>query len=173
LLGLLLPACLWSQNILAYHGESHHEVVSHHQDDTRSMEQMVLTAVNEYRAKRGLSALRMNPLMSREASIHSQDMERKRIPFGHDGFFTRIKHLQRSIKDYNGGSENVAYYPPNKSPRDVVNLWLTSSGHRRNILGNYNLTGVGIVRDNRGWLYYTQIFINTNKSQRHGHFGFK
>lgn len=128
-------------------------------------EQMVLVAVNAFRAKKGLPALTFNPIIQREAKMHSNDMERKSVPFGHTGFFERIKYLKGHIKDYNGGSENVAYYPPNKSASDVVALWLTSSGHRRNILGRYNLTGIGVTRDPRGWYYYTQIFINAPKPQ--------
>ena len=130
--------------------------------DEQAMERTIVSVVNAYRLKRGLQPLRMSPIIAREAKIHSQDMEKKRIAFGHQYFGTRIKHIYEKIKYCNGGSENVAWYPPNKSPRDVVALWLTSSGHRRNILGHYNLTGVGIVRDKRGWLYYTQIFIKTN-----------
>ena len=128
-----------------------------------AMEQMVVQAVNEYRAKRWLPPLQTNPVLAHEAKLHSLDMERKRIPFGHQYFGTRIKHIYSQIKYCNGGSENVAWFPPSKSPKDVVALWLTSSGHRRNILGHFNLTGVGIVRDKRGWLYYTQIFIKTDK----------
>ncbi len=133
-----------------------------HSSSEQAMEHTVVVAVNEYRAKRGLRPLKENPILAREAKIHSLDMEKKHIPFGHLYFGTRIKHIYGKIKHCNGGSENVAWFPPNKSPRDVVALWLTSSGHRRNILGHYNLTGVGIVRDKRGWLYYTQIFIKTD-----------
>lgn len=140
--------------------------------DEQSMERTVVAAVNEFRAKHWLPPLQVSPILAREAKIHSQDMERKRIPFGHLYFSARIKHIYAKIKNCNGGSENVAWYPPNKSPRDVVALWLTSSGHRRNILGHYNLTGVGIVRDKRGWLYYTQIFIKTDHRVV-GHFGTK
>lgn len=128
-------------------------------------EQMVLVAVNAFRAKKGLPTLTLNPVIQREAKLHSNDMEKKSVPFGHTGFFDRIKYLKNHIKDYNGGSENVAYYPPNKSASDVVALWLTSSGHRRNILGRYNLTGIGVKRDPRGWYYYTQIFINAPQPQ--------
>ena len=140
--------------------------------DEQAMERTVVAAVNEYRAKHWLAPLQVSPILAREAKIHSQDMERKRIPFGHLYFGSRIKRIYAKIKNCNGGSENVAWYPPSKSPRDVVALWLTSRGHRRNILGHYNLTGVGIVRDKRGWLYYTQLFIKT-ENKRVGHFGTK
>ncbi len=43
----------------------------------------------------------------------------------------------------------------------VVKQWLLSPGHRQNIRGNYNLTGIGVARDERGRPYYTQMFVRT------------
>lgn len=124
-------------------------------------EEAIVKAVNTYRIKHGWPALKSLPLIAAEARQHSLDMERKRIPFGHQYFMTRIKHIYAKISNGNGGSENVAWFPPSKSPEEVVRLWLTSRGHRHNIEGHYNLTGVGIVQDKRGWYYYTQLFIRT------------
>src|SRR3990167_4536841 len=90
--------------------------VSHEQ----TMERNVIAIVNEYRVKRGLSKLKASSIIAYEAKIHSQDMERKRMAFGHDDFPKRIQHIYRKIHDCNGGSENIAWYPPNKSPRVVV-----------------------------------------------------
>lgn len=129
--------------------------------DDFANEKIVIQAVNEYRAKRGLPALKARPEITREARKHSQDMAQKKMPFGHQQFQTRIKRIYSQIPNCRSGSENVAWFPPGKSAREVVRLWLTSPGHRRNIEGHFNLTGVGIVRDSRGWIEYTQIFIRT------------
>jgi uncharacterized protein YkwD len=67
--------------------------------------------------------------------------------------------LYSQIKQCEGGAENVAYNY--KNAQDVVRNWIASSGHRRNIEGNYNLTGIGLARDRRGKLYFTQIFLRT------------
>jgi uncharacterized protein YkwD len=115
--------------------------------------------VNEYRAKHHLKPLKMNNMMSAEAAIHSRDMARHAVPFGHQNFDKRIKRIFAKIKDHQGGAENVAYNY--KDGGDVVRNWLTSPGHRRNIEGNYNLTGIGLARDQRGKLYFTQIFVRT------------
>jgi len=40
-----------------------------------------------------------------------------------------------------------------------VNSWLNSSGHKKNIEGNYSHTGVGIAKNQYGTLYFTQIFV--------------
>jgi uncharacterized protein YkwD len=120
----------------------------------------ILIYINEYRHKRGLGPLRMNYLMSEEAAKHSRDMARHAVPFSHQHFANRINRLFRQIKQCEGGAENIAYNY--KNAQDVVRNWLASYGHRRNIEGNYNLTGIGLARDRRGKIYYTQIFLRTN-----------
>ncbi|WED43461.1 CAP domain-containing protein [Legionella cardiaca] len=125
-----------------------------------SMQKGILFYINEYRAKRGLKPLKMNNLMSKEAEIHSREMANHKIGFGHQDFNKRIKRIYTEIKFCRGGAENVAYNY--KDAQDVVKNWLTSPGHRRNIVGNYNLTGIGLARDSRGKIYFTQIFLRTD-----------
>lgn len=125
-----------------------------------SDQQQVLDEVNKYRQSRGLKPLVMNKFMSHEAAIHSQDMASHRMAFGHLGFNTRIKRIYDKIELCRAGSENVAYFKV--GPREVVRRWLTSPGHRRNIEGHFNMTGVGIAHDSRGFIYYTQIFVRTD-----------
>ena len=120
----------------------------------------VLFYVNEYRAKRHLSALKMNNNISQEAAKHSRDMASKAMPFGHNDFNGRIKRLYRKIAQCNGGAENVAYW--RYDAKKLVDGWIASSGHRQNIVGNYNLTGIGIAHGKTGWAYYTQIFIRSD-----------
>ena len=45
------------------------------------------------------------------------------------------------------------------SAGEVVNMWLNSPGHKRNIEGNFTLTGIGIAEADNGYLYFTQIFL--------------
>ncbi|MCA0403416.1 MAG: CAP domain-containing protein [Proteobacteria bacterium] len=119
----------------------------------------ILFYVNKHRASKGLRPLKLNNVMSSAATIHSRDMARHSIPFGHKHFDKRIKRLYGKIKNCQAGSENVAYNY--KDGQDVVKNWLTSRLHRRNIEGNFNLTGIGLARDSRGKLYFTQIFLRT------------
>ena len=124
-----------------------------------STQQAILVYVNEYRVKHHLKPLKMNTRMSEEAAKHSRDMATHSIPFGHQYFDKRIHKLFAEIQQCQGGAENVAYNY--KDAKDVVTNWLTSRGHRRNIEGNYNLTGIGIARDKKGKIYFTQIFLRT------------
>jgi uncharacterized protein YkwD len=43
--------------------------------------------------------------------------------------------------------------------REVVDGWLRSPGHRRNIEGDFRLTGIGVATARNGMVYFTQIFI--------------
>lgn len=121
-----------------------------------TMEEEVLIIINEHRNSLGLKSLKMNQVILEEARIHSYNMANGSVAFGHDGFGDRVKRIKQQIGG-GGGSENVAYGYPNA--KSVVNGWLNSSGHKKNIEGNHDITGLGICRKNNGAIYYTQIFM--------------
>lgn len=133
-------------------------------ESSDAMAQEILTYINQYRVSRGLPALTMNAEASRIARRHSEAMAKHQVPFGHDGFYKRMSSLRHAIPDTAGGAENVAYNY--KTARIVVDGWIHSAGHRRNIVGRYDTTGIGIVRDSAGKLYFTQLFVHT---QHHAH----
>jgi len=122
--------------------------------------QTIFNAINAFRAEHGLSKLTLNETISRVAEQHSQDMADHATPFGHEGFGGRVRTLFRDFKHPRGAAENVAFIY--KHTDEVVDMWLNSSGHRRNIEGNFNLTGIGIAHDQHGRVYVTQIFIRAN-----------
>lgn len=130
---------------------------AHAADNANRIEKAILADINQYRQQNRLPPLQMNDHMVREARQHSADMAKHNIPFGHDRFMSRVKRLHQQIKGSGAGAENVAYNY--KDAHDVVKNWLKSPGHKRNIDGHYNLTGIGIAYDNNGKLYYTQMFL--------------
>ena len=124
-----------------------------------AMEQEVFALVNSERAKNGLSALSWADDIAAVARAHSSDMINRGF-FSHtnpDGEspFDRLKNNGIS---YRTAAENIAY--GQKTPADVMNAWMNSSGHRANIL-NKNVTelGVGAVKNNNGTIYWTQVFV--------------
>lgn len=124
----------------------------------QSMESQILDLVNQYRRQNGLSALSLNNTISNVARGHSANMASGNVAFGHDGFSSRVSTLKSQI----GGSayaENVAM---NRNSSNAVqtafNGWINSPGHKKNILGNYNQTGIGVTRSQNGSYYFTQIF---------------
>jgi uncharacterized protein YkwD len=129
------------------------------QADTSSIEQAVFNKINQYRQGRNLPPLTWNNSISSQARIHSQNMASGAVPFSHNGFQQRVQEIAKVIP-YSAAAENVAYNRGYADPAaNAVQGWLNSSGHLRNILGSYNLTGIGVARNSRGEYYFTQIFI--------------
>ena len=59
---------------------------------------------------------------------------------------------------YSYAGENIA--KGQRSPQQVMNGWMNSSGHRANILSaNFTEIGVGYTVDQNGTTYWTQMFI--------------
>ncbi|WP_298627128.1 CAP domain-containing protein [uncultured Legionella sp.] len=134
-------------------------------DGDTAIQNAILFYINEYRQQHGLTPLKMDNRIVKEAKQHSMDMATHKMGFGHKYFHQRIDRLHSQIKDSNAGAENVAYNY--KDAQDVVKNWLRSPGHKRNIDGNYNLTGIGIARDKHGKIYFTQIFLKTGTGKKY------
>jgi uncharacterized protein YkwD len=130
-------------------------------DPYMAMENEVLQLVNQHRTDMGLQPLQMDTLITTAALQHSVDMANGTVPFGHDGFDERTGGIMSKIKPSNAAAENVAL--GDTSAAEAVDLWLHSPGHKKNIEGNYNLTGIGIVKSPSGDLYFTQIFIHQGR----------
>ena len=64
-------------------------------------------------------------------------------------------------------AENVGAnnYDRSAAPGTAVSEWLRSSGHRKNIEGNFAVTGVGIAHAGDTF-FFTQIFLLTQGSPR-------
>jgi uncharacterized protein YkwD len=43
--------------------------------------------------------------------------------------------------------------------QQAVNGWIKSPGHRKNLVGHFNLCGIGVYKSNSGTVYLTQIFV--------------
>ncbi len=131
-------------------------------EDFSIIEAEVLTLINMHRRSIGKNDLEVNPLIREEATIHTKNMASGRIPLSHEGFDARADKLLDKLNG-NSAAENVAWGHP--TAKLVVKGWLDSKEHRKNIEGDYNLTGIGIARGKDGELYYTQIFISTLKKE--------
>jgi len=121
-----------------------------------SMSADILRYVNEHRRAIGLRPLEANSFISSVALGHSRDMLTGRTPFGHEGFRDRIDRIRKHLGPLHVVAENVASGPMNA--REVVDGWLHSPGHRRNIEGDFRLTGIGVASARNGMIYFTQIF---------------
>ena len=118
----------------------------------------ILFYTNKYRQSKGKSTLQLNKNISKVAAQHSSHMAEGKIAFGHNGFKDRTSSIRKNLGSFSGAAENVAY--GKLSAQEVVNLWIKSKTHRKNLLGDFRLMGVGVVSNSKGVLYFTQIFIN-------------
>ncbi|HEY9847062.1 MAG TPA: CAP domain-containing protein [Candidatus Caenarcaniphilales bacterium] len=126
-----------------------------------TLEQSVHTQINQYRASRSLPPLTLDSRISQQARTHSQNMASGLVAFGHDGFSQRVQVITQVIP-LSSAAENVAYNQGSTDPaRQAVQGWIASSGHQANIVGSYNLTGIGVAMNASGRYYFTQIFIRT------------
>ena len=102
-------------------------------------------ALNQERARFGLPPLRQNRMVSQAAATHACDMQRNGF-FGHQGSdgttaFERVKRLGTSPCRV---AENVAFGYANA--QIVVQGWMDSPGHRRNMLqADVSEFGVGVA----------------------------
>lgn len=123
------------------------------------LEQAVHDQVNAFRAEQNLPPLTLDPRISEVARKHSEDMAAGRVEFGHAGFEGRVRSIARTIP-YRSAAENVAYNQGYSAPvEQAVEGWIDSPGHRVNMEGQFNLTGIGVTRTADGKYYFTQIFI--------------
>lgn len=113
----------------------------------------VVELTNQVRTQNGLRPLRLNCQLSKASQNHTADMNRTRnlSHTGSDGSgpATRVKRVGYQ---YSAVAENIAY--GQRNPSQVLNSWMNSPGHRKNILNpNYSDIGVGFLNN-----YWTQVF---------------
>ena len=111
----------------------------------------VLTLVNKERASNGLKALTMTQSLTDGAMIRAAETT---VSFSH----TRPNGEQcfTAFKWTSAAGENIAY--GQRTPEQVVNGWMNSSGHRANILSSsFTTIGIGCFEYN-GTYYWSQAF---------------
>lgn len=123
--------------------------------DYSEIESDILTLVNEHRKSLNLEALAPIAEISVEAESHNYYMlEVGKV--SHDNFGERYENLVNSVGAISV-SENVGY--GYRTAEAVVNAWINSDGHKKNIEGNHSHFGVSVVEDENGRNYFTNIFI--------------
>jgi uncharacterized protein YkwD len=120
----------------------------------------IFDLINAQRLHQGLPALVYNAQLDRMAKIQAENMARFQ-KMAHNIPESQLPTLgdRARYAGYRYGrlAENVALGYP--SAETVVQGWMNSSGHRRNILdGGVEETGIGIARSSAGGLYYCQVF---------------
>ncbi|HBF6775055.1 TPA: sporulation protein [Clostridioides difficile] len=119
----------------------------------------VVDLVNVERAKAGLNPLTLDSSISNVATKKSQDMIDNNY-FSHNSptYGSPFDMLKKFGVSYKTAGENIAM--GQKTPKEVVNAWMNSEGHRKNIMNpNFSKIGVGVAQKSGGSIYWTQIFV--------------
>lgn len=130
--------------------------------ENKANKDVVLQLVNNARAKgcqcgdtwmAPVSPVTWNVLLELAAAKHSQDMlVRKYFSHNSPGGATPSQRITAEGYKYNWWGENIASGP--QSEADVVNGWLKSPGHCKNLMSpNFREMGVGRTAD-----IWTQVF---------------
>lgn len=120
------------------------------------LEQLVIEFVNIERSKEGLSPLENHTVLSQVARMKSQDMYENDY-FAHESptYGSPFEMMDQFDISSSRSGENIAM--GQRTSEQVVDSWMNSPGHRKNILGDYTHIGVGYVETRNIW---TQMFIN-------------
>jgi uncharacterized YkwD family protein len=109
----------------------------------QSYEQQVASLVNKERTSRGLKALAYNSALAKMAEDKAKDMYNNNY-FSHTSptYGSPFQMMNSYGISYRSAGENIA--KGQRTPQEVMNAWMNSSGHRANILNSsYNQIGVG------------------------------
>ncbi|MCS6976601.1 MAG: CAP domain-containing protein [Gemmatales bacterium] len=119
-------------------------------------EQELIDLTNQERAKEELRPLKPHPLLMQAAREHAANMARQqKIEHVLDGKEPRDRVRGVGYRFRHLGENVASGY---RSPEAVVRGWMSSEGHRGNILrAEFTEIGVGVVRDHSGKPYYAQV----------------
>jgi uncharacterized protein YkwD len=135
-------------------------------DDLRVLEDGVYAAINATRAEQNRVTLERLPALDAVAREHSADMATRHY-LSHDTpeGLNPVDRIQRGgVEGMTLAGENVGLTNRSNPNREIVDGWVASPVHRRNLLHPaFNATGVGVARAADGTLYYTQVFVTFPK----------
>lgn len=113
--------------------------------------------VNKERLDRGLKPMKLNKKLNKLTQIKSEDMYINKY-FSHNspGYGSPFDLMKKYNVKYMMAAENIA--KGQDTPEYVMESWMDSKGHRKNIL-NPRFEEMGISRDEYGGNIWTQMFI--------------
>lgn len=121
-----------------------------------AVETQVIQLTNAQRRKNGLPDLQADPSLSKVAREKANDMQTKHY-FSHTSptYGSPFDMMRDFGISYRAAGENIAQ--GQRTAEEVVNAWMNSEGHRRNILSpDYTHIGVGYSQTGN---YWSQMFI--------------
>ena len=114
----------------------------------------VLNLVNSERKKAGLKELSMDKDLLENAMLRAAEIV---VYFEHERPSTLSNFTAITKEKYATAGENIAEFQT--TPSQVMNSWMNSEGHRKNILTeDFTCIGIGCYKADNGRFYWAQIF---------------
>jgi uncharacterized protein YkwD len=126
------------------------------------LETRLHAAVNAERERRNLVPLLRLDALDNVARAHSADMaERGYLAHASPEGKMPLDRIESGADPgYTLAAENLGITDRSQPNREILEGWLDSAVHRRNLLAPpFNATGVGISRARDGSLIYTQVYV--------------
>lgn len=123
-----------------------------------AQEENAFILLNQDRIANGLPALALDPVLSQIARAKSRDMNDKNY-FSHTSptYGSASEMLRHFGYSFTSVGENIAHHATVEKSQAA---FMSSSGHRRNILGSqWSKVGIGVWKDSQGFVYVTQLFV--------------
>lgn len=126
-----------------------------------ALELSIHQQIDRYRQSLNLPPLTIDPTVSAQARSHSQEMAQAgTLSHTMDSVDSPPERLRQRQRKYPTAAENIASIQDSPQPDLLaVQDWIASPDHKQHILGNYNLTGIGVAKNAQGEYFFTQIFI--------------
>lgn len=123
----------------------------------RALADELVEAHNRTRLAHGRPSLEVDPALQAAARQHALEMARRHrmTHRGADGS-TAADRIRTEGYRYRRAGENVAQGQPTVD--SVMNAWMKSPPHRRNVLGTFSQIGTACATDSTGTLYWCVTF---------------
>lgn len=121
-------------------------------------EENAFLLLNQDRAANGRSALELDPALCDLARLKSRDMYLNNY-FSHTSptYGSAAQMLSAYGYAFTSVGENMAHHATVEKAQAA---FMSSSGHRQNILGSqWTKVGIGVWEDSQGFVYVTQLFV--------------
>ncbi len=159
----ILVLAVFAACVLAFRSIAAEEKKTPPKLDLTADEKAILELTNQARVTEKLPPLTPNAALFQAARSHSDNMAKQ----------DKLEHLLDGKRvgdrvtaagyDYDEVAENVAVTDEGTA-KDIVDGWLKSEGHRKNLL-NPAVTeiGLGVAKSAKGDKYFTQVFAAPHK----------
>lgn len=119
--------------------------------DTQEKEEVLLSHLQQARSHARLAPLSHHAGLRDIARIHAEHLSQTQ-QLSHLG---NLGESVDTVVRWQRVGENVGY---GSTMQAIHDKFMSSAGHRANILGQYNLVGIGVSRDGAGRYWVVQVF---------------